>query len=69
MLGCATAVALNNAAVCNTVTHPLLTHEEKTPAYFYGLFFLLLADVASGFRNTRELGVAIVHLFKGYGGG
>jgi hypothetical protein len=28
---------------------------------------MTLAEVVGGFPNTRHVGVAIVHLFKGYG--
>jgi len=27
----------------------------------------MLAEVVGGFPNTRHIGVAIVHLFRGYG--
>jgi hypothetical protein len=28
---------------------------------------MMLAEVVGGFPNTRHIGVAIVHLFRGYG--
>jgi undecaprenyl-diphosphatase len=45
---------------------PVLVWEASHPPYFYGLFFLALAEMSGGFPNTRRIGVAIVHLFIGY---
>jgi glucuronosyltransferase GumK-like protein len=44
-----------------------LGYEKQSPAYFYAVLFMMLAEVVGGFPNTRHIGVAIVHLFRGYG--
>ncbi|TPQ32979.1 hypothetical protein C2U70_20350 [Bradyrhizobium guangdongense] len=51
---------------CKAFAAPLLSFEQRYPAYFYGLFFLTLAELSGAFPNTRRIGVAIVHLFTGY---
>jgi undecaprenyl-diphosphatase len=65
LLGLATGFAVIRAATRASLTRPLLAYEKQMPAYFYGLLFLVLAEVMSGFPNTRHVGEAIVHLFKG----
>jgi undecaprenyl-diphosphatase len=66
LLGIATTLSVNRAPVRRLFATPLLSFEQRYPAYFYGLFFLTLAEMSGAFPNTRRIGVAIVHLFTGY---
>jgi undecaprenyl-diphosphatase len=66
LIGVATSVAVNREAVRKRLAAPVLAWEASHPSYFYGLFFLALAEMSGGFPNTRRIGVAIVHLFIGY---
>jgi undecaprenyl-diphosphatase len=66
LIGVATSVAVNRESVRKRLASPLLAWEERNPPYFYGLFFVALAEMSGGFPNTRRIGVAIVHLFVGY---
>ena len=68
LLGLGTGYLVTRPAVAETLARPLLGYEKQVPAYFYALLFMALAEVAGGFPNTRHIGVAIVHLFRGYGG-
>jgi undecaprenyl-diphosphatase len=68
LLGIAVAVALNVRAVRDTIAKPLLVVEKQMPSYFYGLLFMGLAEVAGVFSNTRHVGMAIVHVVRGYDG-
>jgi undecaprenyl-diphosphatase len=66
LMGIATSVAVNREAVRKLIAAPILAFEPRYPPYFYGLFFIALAELSGGFPNTRRIGVAIVHLFIGY---
>ena len=66
LIGIATSVAVNREIVRKRLAAPVLAWEARYPPYFYGLFFLALAEMSGGFPNTRRIGVAIVHLFIGY---
>jgi undecaprenyl-diphosphatase len=66
LIGIATGVAVNREALRKWIARWILTFEPRYPSYFYGLLFLVLAELAGGFPNTRRIGVAIVHLFVGY---
>lgn len=66
MIGIATSLAVNRDTVRKLLAVPALTLEARYPPYFYGLFFLALAELSGGFPNTRRIGVAIVHLLVGY---
>jgi len=66
LIGIATSLAINREAVRKAIAAPILSFETRYPPYFYGLFFLALAELSGGFPNTRRIGVAIVHLFIGY---
>jgi undecaprenyl-diphosphatase len=66
LIGVVTSVAVNRDVVRKRLAAPVLTWEASHPPYFYGLFFLALAEMSGGFPNTRRIGVAIVHLFIGY---
>ena len=66
LIGIATSLAISRKAVRTRIAAPILTFEARYPPYFYGLFFLALAELSGGFPNTRRIGVAIVHLFVGY---
>ena len=68
LLGLGTGYLVTRPGVAETVSRPLLGYEKEVPAYFYALLFMALAEVAGGFPNTRHIGVAIVHMFRGYGG-
>jgi undecaprenyl-diphosphatase len=68
LLGIAAGMGGTLRAVRETVARPLLALEKQMPGYFYGLLFMGLAEVAGGFPNTRHVGMAIVHMFRGYGG-
>jgi undecaprenyl-diphosphatase len=67
VIGITSSVVINREPVRKRVATPLLAFEPRYAPYFYGLFFLALAEVSGGFPNTRHVGVAIVHLFIGYG--
>jgi undecaprenyl-diphosphatase len=66
LIGIATSLAVNREPVRKLIAAPILALEKRYPPYFYGLFFLTLAELSGGFPNTRRMGVAIVHLFVGY---
>jgi undecaprenyl-diphosphatase len=66
LLGIVTSVAVNREAVRQRIAAPILSYEARYPPWFYGLFFLALAELSGGFQNTRRIGVAVVHLFTGY---
>jgi undecaprenyl-diphosphatase len=66
LLGIATSLAVNREWVRNKIAAPILSYEARYPPWFYGLFFLALAELSGGFPNTRRIGVAVVHLFVGY---
>jgi undecaprenyl-diphosphatase len=66
LIGVTTSLAVNRETVRKLIAAPALVQEARHPPYFYGLFFLALAELSGGFPNTRRIGVAIVHLFIGY---
>jgi membrane-associated phospholipid phosphatase len=66
LIGIATSVAINRESVRKLIARPTLELEPRYPAYFYGLFFMTLAELSGGLPNTRHFGVAIVHLFTPY---
>jgi undecaprenyl-diphosphatase len=66
LIGIVTSLAVNRESIRQLIAAPLLTWESRYPAWFYGLFFLVLAELSGGFPNTRRIGVAVVHLFTGY---
>ena len=66
LIGIATSLAVNREFIKKRIAAPILTLEARHPPYFYGLFFLALAELSGGFPNTRRIGVAIVHLLVGY---
>jgi undecaprenyl-diphosphatase len=66
LLGIATSLAVNRESVRQKIAAPVLSYETRYPPWFYGLFFLALAELSGGFPNTRRIGVAIVHLFVDY---
>jgi undecaprenyl-diphosphatase len=68
LLGFAVGYAVNRTALSVNLARSLLAYEKQMPPYFYGLLFMALAEVVGGFPNTRHVGVAIVHLFRGYVG-
>ncbi|WP_024506533.1 phosphatase PAP2 family protein [Bradyrhizobium sp. ARR65] len=66
LIGIATGFVINREPVRKRIAAPILALEPRYTPYFYGLFFLALAELSGGFPNTRRIGVAIVHLFVGY---
>jgi undecaprenyl-diphosphatase len=68
LLGVGSGFAVTRPAVAESLSRPLLGYEKQRPHYFYALLFMALAEVAGGFPNTRHVGVAIVHLVRGYPG-
>ena len=68
LLGVASALIVNHAVMHRRLAAPLLAFEPRTPSYFYGVLLFVLAEVVTGFQNTRRVAVAVVHLFTGYPG-
>lgn len=66
LLGIGTTLALNRDFVRRKIAAPILAIEKYYPPYFYGVFFVVLSELADGFPVTRRIGVAVVHLFRGY---
>jgi undecaprenyl-diphosphatase len=66
LLGTGSGYVMTRPAIAESLSRPLLGYEKQAPHYFYALLFMALAEVAGGFPNTRHIGVAIVHLFRGY---
>lgn len=67
LLGAGTGYAVTRPSLAESASRPLLGYEKQYPPYFYAVLFMMLAEVVGGFPNTRHIGVAIVHLFRGYG--
>ena len=67
LLGIATSVVVNRDVVRRRFAARILALEPRYTPYFYGAFFLVLAELSGGFPNARRIGVAVVHLFTGYG--
>ena len=67
LLGAGTGYAVTRPSLAESASRPLLGYEKQYPSYFYAVLFMMLAEVVGGFPNTRHIGVAIVHLFRGYG--
>jgi undecaprenyl-diphosphatase len=68
LLGLAVGSAVNIEAVRDTVGRALLGLEKWVPQYFYAVLFIGLAEVAGNFQATRHIGMAVVRMFRGYGG-
>jgi undecaprenyl-diphosphatase len=66
LIGIATSIVINREPVRRQFAVPILALEPRHTPYFYGLFFLVLAETSGGFAITRHIGVAIVHLFIGF---
>lgn len=66
LIGVVAGLVVNREWLQTKVSVHLLGFEKQKPAYFYGLLFLVLAELSGGFPNTRRIGVAVVHLFTGY---
>jgi undecaprenyl-diphosphatase len=66
LIGIATSLAVNRESIRNRIAAPIIAFEPRYRAYFYGLLFLTLAELSTGFPNVRHAGVAVVHLFTGY---
>ena len=66
LIGAATGYVATRPALAESLSRPLLGYEKQHPDYFYAVLFMMLAEVVGGFPNTRHIGVAIVHMFRGY---
>jgi membrane-associated phospholipid phosphatase len=66
LLGIGTSMALHCDFVRRKIAAPILAIEMSHPPYFYGVFFVILSELADGFPVTRRIAVAVVHLFRGY---
>jgi membrane-associated phospholipid phosphatase len=66
LIGIATSIVINREPVRRRFAVPIVALEPRYTPYFYGLFFLVLAETSGGFPITRHIGVAIVHLFIGF---
>jgi undecaprenyl-diphosphatase len=66
LIGIITSLAVNREPVRKLIAAPILAFEPRYPAYFYGVFFIVLAELSEGFPNARRLAVAIVHFLAGY---
>jgi undecaprenyl-diphosphatase len=65
-IGLFTGYAVTRPSLAESTSRPLLAYEKQYPGYFYAVLFMMLAEVVGGFPNTRHIGVAIVHMFRGY---
>ena len=61
-LGVGVALALVGERARAAVARPLLTLEQTAPAYFYGLLFAALFEMATLFSLTRFVGKALYRL-------
>lgn len=68
LLGIASAIAVEREVLRRRIAAPLLAFEKSVPSYFYGGLLFVLAEVVSGFQNSRRVAVAVVHLFTGFHG-
>jgi membrane-associated phospholipid phosphatase len=66
LIGVATSLIVIREPVRQRIAAPILALEPRYPPYFYGLFFLALAETTAGFPNARSIVVAVVRLFTGY---
>ncbi|WP_197033658.1 phosphatase PAP2 family protein [Bradyrhizobium sp. URHD0069] len=66
LIGIATSLVVNREPVRRLIAAPILALEPRYPAYFYGLFFIALAELSGTFPATRRIAVAIVHFITGY---
>ena len=61
-----TSLALNHDFVRRKIAAPILAIKTCYAPDFYGVFFVVLSELADGFPVTRRIAVAVVHLFRGY---
>src|SRR5262249_10157248 len=66
LIGIATSIVINREPVRRRFAAPILALEPRYTPYFYGLFFIGLAELSEAFPITRYFGLAIVHLFTGF---
>lgn len=66
LLGIGTTLALNRDFVRRKIATPILALKTYYPPYFYGVFFVVLSELADGFPVTRRIALAVVHFFRGY---
>ncbi len=68
LLGILSAIAVEREVFYRRIAAPLLAFEKSAPSYFYGVLLFVLAEVVTGFQNTRRIAVALVHVFTGFHG-
>jgi len=66
LLGVGATLALNREFVRRRISANILTMEVRHQPYFYGLFFVVIAELGDGFPVARRVAVAVVHFFRGY---
>src|SRR4051794_3466577 len=66
LLGVGATLALNREFVRRRISANILTMEVRHRPYFYGLFFVVIAELGDGFPVARRVAVAVVHFFRGY---
>jgi undecaprenyl-diphosphatase len=66
LIGIGTSLALNRDFVRHKIATPILAIETYYQPYFYGVFFVVLSELADGFPVARRIAVAVVHLLRGY---
>jgi len=65
LIGISISLAVIREPVRKLIAAPILALEPRYPSYFYGVFFLALAELSAGFPNFRSFGVALVRLYTG----
>ncbi|MGY3550659.1 undecaprenyl-diphosphatase [Bradyrhizobium sp. USDA 4472] len=66
LIGIASSIVINREPVRRRFAAPILALEPRYTPYFYGLFFIGLAEISGAFQITRRFGMAILHLFIGF---
>jgi undecaprenyl-diphosphatase len=67
LIGIVTALTLvDRAVVRRCFARPLLAFERRAPAYFYGLLFASLFELATLFALTRKVGKAVMQILTGH---
>jgi undecaprenyl-diphosphatase len=66
LLGVGTSLVLTREFIRQRIAEPILAIEARYQPFFYGLFFVVIAELGDGFPVTRRIAVAVVHLFRGY---
>lgn len=64
LLGVVVQLAVNRAALRESLT-PILALEKSYPAYFNAALFFILLEMGTGFMNVRDIGRSLFHLLRG----